>query len=102
MPANISLSYAEIERVSNLLDTSVEQTLVPRMEEAKAEVDTLLETSLVLTEASPALQTQYEKFTGALKDATQSIKDYAEQFRQIMNSIKDMDHDLAEKVRSNG
>ncbi|MFI9601963.1 hypothetical protein ACWEQ7_00460 [Streptomyces sp. NPDC004069] len=102
MPANISLSYGEIERVSNLLDSSVEHTLVPRMEEAKAEVDTLLETALVLTEASPALQTQYEKFTGSLKDATQSIKDYAEQFRQIMNSIKDMDHGLAEKVRSNG
>src|SRR5262245_21412575 len=88
MPANISLTYAEIERVSGILDTSVDETLVPRMTEAKAEVDALLDTSLVLTETSPALQQQYEKFTTALTDATESIKAYAEQFRAIMQSVQ--------------
>ncbi|MET9135209.1 hypothetical protein [Streptomyces antibioticus] len=102
MPANISLTYSEIERISNLLDTSVEETLVPRMDEAKTEVDNLLDTALVLTQSSPALQTQYEKFTTSLKDATESIKGYAEQFRQIMNSVKDMDQDIADKVNSSG
>ncbi|MBW8817792.1 MULTISPECIES: hypothetical protein [unclassified Streptomyces] len=102
MAANISLSYSEIERVSNLLDTSVEETLVPRMDEAKTEVDTLLDNGLVLTKASPALQGQYEKFTQSLKDATDSIKGFAEQFRQIMQSVQDMDQDIADKVNSNG
>lgn len=102
MAANISLSYSEIERVSNLLDTSVDETLVPRMQEAKTEVDNLLDTSLVLTESSPALQQQYEKFTQSLTDATNSIKDYAEQFRSIMQSVKDMDSEIADSVNSSG
>ncbi|MEU6348468.1 hypothetical protein ABZ896_03990 [Streptomyces sp. NPDC047072] len=102
MAANISLSYAEIERVSNLLDTSVEETLVPRMDEAKAQVDTLLENALVLEVAGPVLQGQYEKFTTSLKEATDSIKGFAEQFRQIMQSIQDMDQDIADKATSNG
>lgn len=102
MAANISLSYSEIERVSNLLDTSVEETLVPRMDEAKTEVDALLDNALVLTQASPALQAQYEKFTQSLKDATESIKGFAEQFRQISNSVQEMDKDIADKVNSNG
>lgn len=102
MAANISLSYSEIERVSNLLDTSVDETLVPRMQEAKTEVDNLLDTSLVLTESSPALQQQYEKFTQSLTDATNSIKDYAEQFRSIMESVKEMDSEIANSVTSSG
>lgn len=102
MAANISLSYTEIERVAGLLDTSVDHTLVPRMDEAKLEVDNLLDTALVLTETSPALQAQYEKFTVSLKEATDSIKGYAEQFRKIMESVKGMDHDIAEKVNSSG
>ncbi|MGC0421740.1 hypothetical protein [Embleya sp. AB8] len=100
MAANIKLTYAEISRVSNLLDSSVEHTLVPRMNEAKSEVDSLLTTNLVLTKASPALQTQYEKFTTALTAATESIKGYATQFRQIMQSVQDMDKDIADKVNS--
>ncbi|MYW00156.1 M3 family metallopeptidase [Streptomyces sp. SID3343] len=100
MAANIKLTYAEITRVSNLLDTSVESTLVPRMQEAKEEVDSLLTTNLVLTKASPALQAQYQKFSTALTAATDSIKGYADQFRQIMSSIQDMDKDIADKVNS--
>ncbi|WP_436775311.1 hypothetical protein [Yinghuangia sp. YIM S09857] len=100
MAANIKLTYAEITRVSNLLDTSVEDTLVPRMNEAKAEVDNLLTTNLVLTKASPALMAQYEKFNTALTAATESIKGYATQFRQIMQSVQDMDKDIADKVNS--
>ncbi|MEU8135076.1 hypothetical protein [Streptodolium elevatio] len=100
MPANIKLTYAEITRVSNVLDNSVDHTLVPRMNEAKAEVDTLLTTNLVLTKASPALMTQYEKFNTALTAATDSIKGYATQFRQIMQSVQDMDKEIADKVNS--
>ncbi|MEU0932926.1 MULTISPECIES: hypothetical protein [unclassified Embleya] len=100
MGANIKLSYAEITRVSNLLDNSVEHTLVPRMKEAKAEVDSLLTTNLVLVKASPALQAQYDKFSVALTAATESIKGYAQQFRQIMQSVQDMDKDIADKVHS--
>ncbi|MYS84757.1 hypothetical protein [Embleya scabrispora] len=100
MAANIKLTYAEITRVSNLLDNSVEHTLVPRMKEAKTEVDNLLTTNLVLTKASPALQAQYDKFSTALTAATESIKGYAQQFRQIMQSVQDMDKDIADKVHS--
>lgn len=102
MAANIKLSYSEIERVSNILDSAVDDTLVPRMNEAKAQVDQLLTTNLVLTKASPALQTQYEKFNTSLTAATESIKGYATQFRQIMQSMKDMDADIADKVNSAG
>ncbi|MFI6980889.1 hypothetical protein ACIBSV_20175 [Embleya sp. NPDC050154] len=100
MAANIKLTYAEITRVSNLLDNSVDHTLVPRMKEAKDEVDTLLTQNLVLTKASPALQSQYEKFNTALTQATESIKGYATQFRQIMTSVQDLDKDIADKVNS--
>ncbi|WP_165990130.1 M3 family metallopeptidase [Streptomyces sp. YIM 98790] len=100
MAANISLTYSEIETVCNTLDSSVEDTLVPRMKEAKAEVDELLENALVLVQSSPALQQQYEKFTTALTEATDSIKQYANQFRQIKKSVEDMDQEIANKVNS--
>lgn len=100
MPANIKLTYSEITTVCNTLDTSVDQTLVPRMTDAKAEVDTLLTTNLVMTKASPALQTQYEKFNTALTQAAESIKGYATQFRQIMESVQNMDKEIADNVNS--
>ena len=102
MGANIELTYSEITRVSNILDNSVDNTLVPRMTEAKAEVDNLLNNDLVLVQASPALKDQYEKFNTALTAATDSIKGYATQFRQIMQAMQDTDKDIADKVRSAG
>ncbi|GAB3107878.1 hypothetical protein GCM10027160_05110 [Streptomyces calidiresistens] len=100
--ANIKLNYDEIDRVCNVLNTSVEETLVPRMNEAQQEVDALLETGLVFVEASPALQAQYQTFTTSLKNATQSIIDYANQFQAIKESMQEMDADMAEKVKSSG
>ncbi|NJP67431.1 MULTISPECIES: M3 family metallopeptidase [Streptomyces] len=100
MAANISLSYAEIERVSNKLDSAVEETLVPRMTEAKTEVDNLLASALVLVEASPALQQQYDRFTTELTKATDAITQYAEQFREIKRQVENMDKEVADKVRS--
>ncbi|WEH41277.1 hypothetical protein OG233_18050 [Streptomyces sp. NBC_01218] len=102
MVANIRLSYAEIDRVAGVLNTSVDVTLVPRMTEAKKEVDSLLSTFLVLEKSSPALQQQYEKFNTALTQATESIKGYAKQFQAIKESVQGMDADLAEKVNSSG
>lgn len=102
MPPNISLDFAEIERVSGVLDNSVDSTLVPRMTEAKNEVDTMLTSTLKFNQSSPALQQSYEKLTQALTEATDSIKGFADQFRQIVNSMQEMDADMANKIRSNG
>lgn len=102
MAPNISLTYAEIERVCNILDTSVDVTLVPRMGEAKDEVDRLLDNNLVLVHASPALKDQYGKFSASLVAATDAIKGYATQFRKIKESVEDMDKDIADKVNSSG
>ena len=102
MPANISLDFAEIERVSGILDDSVDSTLVPRMAEAKTEVDTMLNSTLKFNQSSPALQQSYEKLTQALTDATDSIKGFATQFRQIVDSMREMDEDMANKIKSSG
>lgn len=98
--ANIKLSYEEIERVCAVLEESVTLTLVPRMKEANDEVEKLLTNSLVLVESSPALTTQYDKFTAALVGATDSIKNYAEQFEKIKQNIQTMDGDIAGKVKA--
>ncbi|GAA3159631.1 MULTISPECIES: hypothetical protein [Streptomyces] len=102
MAANISLDFAEIERVSNLLKNSADNTLVPRMTEAKNEVDTMLNSTLKFNNSSPALQQSYEKLTQSLTEATQSIKDFAEQFEKIVQSMRDMDDEMANKIRSSG
>ncbi|MFB7058005.1 hypothetical protein [Streptomyces vinaceus] len=102
MVANIRLSYSEIDRVSGLLNTSVDVTLVPRMAEAKKEVDSLLAHALVLEKTSPALTQQYEKFNTGLTQATEAIKGFAKQFQAIKDSVQKMDGDMANQVNSNG
>ncbi|GAA2369267.1 MULTISPECIES: hypothetical protein [Streptomyces] len=100
MAANISLDYAEIERVCGVLDDAVDNTLVPRMKEAKDEVDALLNTGLVLTATSPALEAKYETFTTNLIAGAEAIKEYANQFKEIKKSIENMDADMAEKINA--
>ncbi|MEV7520379.1 hypothetical protein [Streptomyces sp. NPDC091371] len=102
MVANIRLSYNEIDRVAGLLNTSVDVTLVPRMTEAKKEVDALLKGALVLEKTSPALTTQYEKFNTGLVQATEAIKGFAKQFQAIKESVQKMDGEMAAQVNSNG
>ncbi|MFD8568229.1 hypothetical protein [Streptomyces sp. NPDC057694] len=102
MAGNIALSYPEIERVSGVLDTSVDSTLVPRMSEAKQEVENLLTNGLVLSKSSPQLTDQYNDFNTKLTDAMNAIKSFADQFRQIKTSFESMDADIAEKVASSG
>ncbi|MFE0690748.1 hypothetical protein H7827_15445 [Streptomyces sp. JH002] len=100
MAANISLDYAEIERVCGVLDDAVDNTLVPRMNEAKEEVAALLNSGLVLTATSPALEAKYETFTMNLVAGAEAIKEYANQFKAIKQSVEDMDKDMAEKINA--
>ncbi|RSS78174.1 hypothetical protein EF918_22000 [Streptomyces sp. WAC06614] len=102
MVANIRLSYTEIERVSGLLDTAVDVTLLPRMKEAKQQVDDLLAGALVLEKTTPALSQQYEKFNTGLTQAADAVKGFAKQFRAIKAAVQNMDSDMAGKINSNG
>ncbi|MBD0736890.1 WXG100 family type VII secretion target [Streptomyces sp. NPDC088197] len=95
---NISLDYEKIETTSSKLDTANEN-IVPMLNQLRTDVNNLLDDGMVFEQSSAALKESYEKFNSSLLLAVKGIKDFAEQFRGIKQSMADNDADLAKKIR---
>ena len=95
---NISLDFEKIEATSARLDSAVENIL-PMLQNLRTDVSNLLGDGLVFQQSSPAIKESYEKFNSSLLMAMDGIKSFAKQFRDIKNSMHDMDGDMANKVR---
>jgi phage-related protein len=98
---NVSLDYAEIERVSAQLNSAV-QNINPQLQQLKTSVDGLLSSGLVFQQTSPAMQGAYHKFTTSLTAAVQNIESFAKQFTNIRNQIEAMDKQMAKSINEAG
>ncbi|WP_052847686.1 hypothetical protein [Streptomyces avicenniae] len=99
---NVSLTYADIEAAVTTMKTSLETIIRPRIQEAKADADDILLNSLIFPESSPVMIDKYADFTAKLDEAAGGIEGFAEQFRAIKEGMEGMDHDIAQKIQSNG
>jgi uncharacterized protein YukE len=98
---NISLDYSKIEATSTRLDNAV-RDIVPMLDSLRSDVANLLEDGMVFQQSSPAIRESYDKFNSSLLMAVKGINDFAKQFRDIRDSMEQMDTDMAGKIRSAG
>ncbi|MEU9608298.1 hypothetical protein [Streptomyces sp. NPDC048057] len=95
MPAgNISINYAEIERVSKVMDQAVKD-IVPMLTNTKASVEGLLDNGLFMQKSSPAMKLSYDKLTTSLTTAITGITTFAGQFEKIKAAVQEMDTSIA-------
>ncbi|MCL8011509.1 MULTISPECIES: hypothetical protein [unclassified Streptomyces] len=77
------------------LNNAVSSTLVPQLSELQREVEALLGDGLVLAQTSPKLRESYTNFNTSVTQAVNNITEFAKQFQQIGQSVKDLDGQIA-------
>jgi len=98
---NIALDYEKILATNGRLNSAVENIL-PMLETLKNDVHNLLGDGLVFQASSPAIRESYETFNTSLVGAINGIKSFAEQFKEIKESMENMDTEMAGKIRAAG
>ncbi|SOD64039.1 hypothetical protein SAMN06297387_11418 [Streptomyces zhaozhouensis] len=97
---NISITYEEVESAAAAMKTANDDTIRPAKDAAKGAIDDALGTSLVLPETNAAITDQYNILHEQLGQLCDAIDGFAEQFRQIMEGMKDFDKQYAENIRN--
>jgi uncharacterized protein YukE len=77
------------------LNNAVSSTLVPQLTNLQREVEALLGDGLVLEQTSPKLGESYTNFNTSVTQAVNNITEFAKQFQQIGQSVRDLDRQIA-------
>ncbi|GII52604.1 hypothetical protein Pth03_09930 [Planotetraspora thailandica] len=101
MPKSIILDFDDVLEVSQRLDSAKEH-IVPMLTELQNRIHAMCGESFVFPESSVATQETYDKFNTGLTSAMEGISGFASMFRDVLNSMQEMDRNLAGELRKNG
>ncbi len=93
--AKTHVDEEQVNTCANSLNHAVSGTLVPELSKLQKEVEALLGDGLVLSQTSPKLQESYASFNTSVTSAVNNITEFAKQFQQIAQAVRDLDGQIA-------